>query len=241
MTITPATRVADLAAARPATIRIFQRHAIDFCCGGKRPLQEVCEERGIAFETLAAELNDAWSPASPDRLSWNDRKLSDLTGHIIEAFHDPLRSELPRLIAMAHKVDERHGRTSEPNAAAIAATLERFRDAIEPHAREEEDDVFPLIEYLEDGTADRAGAVAFLAAQDELEAEHEEAARLLETLRALSNGYQPADGVCPTTLGLYHGLGDLEALMHLHVHLENNVLFPRAAALARQLTEARFS
>lgn len=241
MTITPQTRVADLAASRPATIRIFQRHGIDFCCGGKRPLQEVCDERGLAFDALAAELNQAWTPGSAERLSWNDRKLSELTAHIVEAFHDPLRTELPRLIAMAHKVDDRHGRTSEPHARAIATTLERFRDAIEPHTREEEEDVFPLVENLEGGTADRDAALSFLAAQDSLEAEHEDAARMLDTLRSLSNGYQPADGVCPTTLGLYHGLGDLEALMHLHVHLENNVLFPRAAALARQLTEARVS
>jgi regulator of cell morphogenesis and NO signaling len=233
MTFTPDTTVAELAAAEPATIAVFQKHGIDFCCGGKRPLEAVCAERALSYDALAAELSSAGASAPPERVTWSARPLSELTAHIVESFHDPLSVELPRLLAMARRVEERHGATSQPNAGAIAAALETFIAEITPHTRLEETEVFPLIERLDDGVARPGDAARFIEAQTALEAEHEVAGRLLATLRAATGGgYTAPAGSCPTTLGLYYGLGELEALMTLHVHLENNVLFPRAHALA---------
>ncbi|HEX6323165.1 MAG TPA: DUF542 domain-containing protein [Vicinamibacterales bacterium] len=233
MTFTPATTVAELARTDPATIAIFQKHGIDFCCGGKRPLQDVCAEKQISYDALASELASAAAPASPARLTWDTRPLRELTAHIVESFHDPLSVELPRLLAMARRVEERHGRDSQPNAGAIADTLETFIGEVLPHMREEEDDVFPLIERIEAGAANASEARRLAAAQGKLEAEHDGAGQALATLKALSNQFQAPAGACPTTLGLYYGLGELDALMTLHVHLENNVLFPRADALAQ--------
>jgi regulator of cell morphogenesis and NO signaling len=235
MTFTPSTTVAELATTAPATIRIFQKHGIDFCCGGKRPLGDVCAERGIPYDALAADLDSATAPASPTRLTWDARPLRELTAHITESFHDPLSSELPRLVAMALRVNDRHGATSQPNAAAIAAALETFAAGMVPHMRQEDEEVFPLIESIEKGTAGSAGAERFLRMERSLEADHREAGITLARLRALTNTYTAPEGGCPTTVGLYHGLGELEALMTLHVHLENNVLFPRANALAHSL------
>ena len=237
MTFTSATTVAELAAAEPATIAVFQKHGIDFCCGGKRPLETVCAERALSFDELAAELTAAGVAAGPERITWDKRPLSELTAHIVESFHDPLSVELPRLLAMARRVEERHGATTQPNAGTIAAALETFIADITPHTRLEETEIFPLIERLEAGAVSRAEAERFIAAQTQLEAEHDDAGRILATLRTASGGrYKAPEGSCPTTLGLYYGLGELESLMTLHVHLENNVLFPRAHALALALT-----
>jgi regulator of cell morphogenesis and NO signaling len=234
MTFTRATTVAELAAAEPATIAVFQKHGIDFCCGGKRPLQAVCDDREIPYETLAAELATATAPATPVRLTWDARPLRELTAHIVESFHDPLSAELPRLLAMARRVEERHGATSQPRAGEIAAALETFIGDLTPHSWLEESDVFPLIERLDAHTATVTDARRFLASQSALEAEHQDAARGLAAIRRATGGrYAAPAGSCPTTIGLYYGLSELEALMTLHVHLENNVLFPRAAALAQ--------
>ncbi len=232
MTFTPATTVAELAAAEPATIAIFQKHGIDFCCGGKRPLEAVCAERALSYDALAAELTSA-SASAPTRLRWDARPLRELTAHIVESFHDPLSVELPRLLAMARRVDERHGATSQRNARAIVAALEAFITDVTPHTWLEETEIFPLIDRLDAGLAGAAEGARFLAAQTTLEAEHEHAGEHLAALRAASGGHYAApEGSCPTTIGVYYGLGELEALMTLHVHLENNVLFPRAHALA---------
>jgi regulator of cell morphogenesis and NO signaling len=238
MTFTPETSVADLAAREPATIAVFQKHGIDFCCGGKRPIGDVCAERNISYDALAGELGSATAPATPVRLRWDARPLRELTTHIVESFHDPLSVELPRLVAMAHRVAERHGSSSQPFAAAIAATLETFALDMAIHTRHEEAEMFPLAERLEAGAATAADAERFLVGQVGLESDHRQAGRALTTLRELSNHYRAPEGACPTTVGLYHGLGELESLMTLHVHLENNILFPRAQALAVAACEA---
>ena len=233
MTFTSATTVAELAATEPATIAVFQKHGIDFCCGGKRPLADVCAERAIPYDALAAELASATAPAIPTRLKWDARPLRELTAHIVESFHDPLSAELPRLLAMARRVEERHGATSQPNAGTIADVLDKFIAGMMPHTKWEETEVFPLVERIEAGRASRADAERFIAVEATLETEHEDAGRALAALRAATGNYRAPEGACPTTQGLYYGLGELEALMTLHVHLENNVLFPRAHALAQ--------
>lgn len=172
---------------------------------------------------------------SQPRAAWDSRPLRDLTRHITESFHDALSTELPRLLEVARHVEQCHGSSAQPRAGAIAAALDAFVAGTLPHIKEEDDDIFPLIEFIEDGVVDRAGVERFLARRAGLEREHEAAARMLESLRALTDGYTAPAGSCRTTQGLYQGLGELEALMNLHVHLEHTLLYPRAEALALAL------
>lgn len=169
------------------------------------------------------------------RVTWESRPLRELTRHITESFHDPLSTELPRLLEVARHVEQCHGSSGQPRAGAIAATLDAFVAGVLPHIKEEDDEIFPLIERLEDGGADPSAVRRFLDRRDGLEREHDEARRALEALRALTDGYAAPAGSCRTTLGLYNGLGELEALMSLHVHLEHTLLYPRAEALALAL------
>ncbi len=224
------TTIAALAAASPATIRVFQRHGIDFCCGGKRPLSEVCAEKGLDLAGLAAELESAAAERSgePD---WTRVRLGTLVAHILVSYHEALREELPRLQAMADKVARVHG-DHHPQTIAVRRVLAGFVADLERHMVAEEDEVFPRILELERRAGERRDHGTALAARlAELGREHEAAGGALTELRDLTEGYTPPPQACNTFRGLYWGLGELERTMHRHVHLENNILFPRALAL----------
>jgi regulator of cell morphogenesis and NO signaling len=234
MNITADTRVSDIAATNPGTIKIFQQHQIDFCCGGKIPLGEACARQGIDADTLLAELRAARRPPEgwPD---WEKSTLTALITHIQQRYHEPLRGELPRLGAMLKKVVERHGDRLLETLLPLQFTFERLQRELLFHMSKEDTVLFPAIIAAEAATRDnREGAESWGWIEQPIDAmvtEHESAGSALAAMRALTHGYTPPEGACPTFRGLYHGLAELENDMHLHVHLENSVLFPRAASM----------
>lgn len=232
--IAPDTFVARLATRHPATIRVFQKHGIDFCCKGGRPLAEACEEKGVAFDDLRGELAEAAAGPADDTRDWDEAPLGELIGHIVARYHERLREELPRLDAMAARVLLVHGEKHPDTLPALAATLQGLRAELESHMVKEERVLFPAVRQLEagGGSARSAWLAAPIAV---MKHEHDDAARALAELRRLTDGYQPPAGACTTFRGLYHGLGELEADLHRHIHLENNVLFPRAARLEGEM------
>ena len=239
MNITPDTRIAEIAAENPATIRIFQRFAIDFCCGGKRPLSEVCAEKQVTFGELRSALESAGEPRTTD-LPGAEATLTGLVRFIVDRYHADLRQELPRLTQMAAKVLDAHGARHPDVLPALAETLRGLREELEMHMMKEERVLFPYVEKLEalaaDGqtlTASPFGSIQ--APIGMMEHEHDDAARALARLRQLTDGYAPPADACNTFRGLYHGLAELEKALHEHIHLENNVLFPRAARLEEEL------
>ena len=233
MTIAPEMTVATIATVAPATIRVFQHHHIDFCCGGKIPLAQACEAHGVDVEVLLAELRTAEAPRP--EASWNDASLTALVEHIQARYHEPLRVELPRLSAMLDKVVDRHGDRLPGQLALLQSTFRRLRDELLAHMRKEDAVLFPSIVALESGQlAPVPAAGGWIEAPiSALEAEHEDAGAALALIRDITQGYAPPEWACPTFRGLFYGLAQLETDMHLHVHLENNVLFPRAARLAK--------
>jgi regulator of cell morphogenesis and NO signaling len=229
MTITESTLIADIAADVPSSVRVFQRYSVDFCCGGKRPLAVACEEQGLSFSDIRREIElVAAAPAAAQR-DWNTASLHDLTDHIVTAYHEPLREEMPRLAAMAARVARVHGQKAPRLLGRIEAVVGELSADLTEHMRKEELVLFPVIRGIENGGTspmplDRPIHV--------MELEHDRAGELLAELRALTAGYAPPGWACATARALYQGLAELEASMHVHVHLENNVLFPRAIALA---------
>jgi regulator of cell morphogenesis and NO signaling len=231
-------RVADLAREHPGTIRVFQRHRVDFCCGGKRSLAEAAARAGADLAVLTAELAalvggteaggaagaQAWLCALP-------AELADLAKLIVGRYHVALRGELPRLLQMAERVEKVHGGELPQTLPPLAARLRALAAELDAHLREEEEQLFPAIERLEraagrgEATADLARLVA--AREDE----HAAAGEHLRELRRLADGFEPPEWACNTFRGLYHGLAELERELFDHIHLENNVLFPRALAL----------
>jgi regulator of cell morphogenesis and NO signaling len=233
MQITPDMTVAAIATAAPATIRVFQQHQIDFCCGGKVALDQACAAKGLCAESLLGELRAAVMPA-PDQVDWSDASLTALVRHIQHRYHTHLRAYIPYLDGMMAKVISRHGKDLSAVLPPLQASFEALRSELLAHMDKEDRVLFPFIEALDAGVPlPSADAEAWLAAPlAVLEAEHAHAGAALATMRALTGGYAPPEWACPTFRGLYYGLAQLEADMHVHVHLENNILFPRAARLA---------
>ncbi|MGV3519598.1 iron-sulfur cluster repair di-iron protein [Luteitalea sp.] len=233
MTITPDSTVADIATQAPETIRVFQQHQIDFCCGGRIPLSQACSTHKVDLDALLTELQQVVAPAT-DEPTWNVAALTEIVAHIQARYHEPLRVELPRIAAMVAKVVSRHGDHLPETLPPVQETFSALHDELIAHMEKEDRVLFPFIVGLESGTPlPVTDAAAWIAGPISImEADHDEAGSALATLRRLTDGYAPPEWACPTFRGLYHALETLETDMHLHVHLENNILFPRAMQLA---------
>jgi regulator of cell morphogenesis and NO signaling len=230
MTITETTTIADIASELPTSVRVFQRHGIDFCCGGKKPIGVVCREHGLDFAEITRAIEASRNTADSDTRDWSREPLSTLTSHIVTVYHQPLREELPRLKAMAERVARVHGGKALYLARLEAIAAELCADLL-THMRKEEMVLFPAIEELTRGATGRWFPIDTSIAV--MEHEHDHAGSLLYEMRVITSGYHVPEWACATTRALYQGLAELESAMHVHVHLENNVLFPRALDLMR--------
>ena len=228
MTFFPYTTVGEVAAKFPATVRVFQRRKVEFCCGGHQTLAQVCRDTGTPYEILTVELEDAIRQA-PARVTWADRPLSEVTEHIVDAFHQPFLLELPRLRALITRL-QGHGGAHHRVLTVVGHELQRFEAALLARVTAEKDELFPLIDRLEvDGTCDK-DLPRLAALRSDAEMFHQDAARTIRLLRGITDGYEPPSNACATLRSLYRGLEDFERLMQLYVHMETHVLFSRAAA-----------
>jgi regulator of cell morphogenesis and NO signaling len=235
MTITETTTIGDIASALPSSVRVFQRHGIDFCCGGKKSIGTVCRERGLNFAEIAGAIEASNETLEPGTRDWSREPLRTLIRHILTAYHQPLHEELPRLQEMASKVARVHGGTA-PSLTRLESVVTELSADLLAHMRKEEMVLFPAIDALEADAARRPFPIAAPIAV--MEDEHDRAGALLTELRSLTGGYDVPEWGCATMRALYDGLAELEAAMHVHVHLENNVLFPRALGLFGQRVNA---
>jgi len=230
-TLTANEKVGEIAARYPATVRVFQKHNIDFCCGGKLPLGEACDAKGIGADSLLEELAAALAPTEGGPADWSRASLTALISHIVRKHHEYVKLEMPRLGAMAAKVAEKHGER-HPEMVEVRDVLEGLAEELSAHMMKEEMVLFPLIEQLEAGTV---GAAAHCGSVRNpirvMEYEHDSAGTALARMRELTRDYTLPEDACNTYRGLFHGLQEMEADLHQHIHLENNILFPRATAL----------
>ena len=231
--IQPTSTLREIALANPATIRVFERHNLDYCCGGRRALSLVCAEQKLDLDELVRELNSTGREQS--RFDPEKATLTELATYIVNTHHAWVRAELPRLLEMAAKVTAKHG----PQHAELKQMLplvQKLSSEMLDHMAKEEQILFPYVQALEkvqSGEGDLPHACFPTVAYPirAMEFEHEAAGALMEEFRALTRGYTlPAD-TCPTLAGLYAGLEDYERDLHRHAHLENNLLFPRAIEL----------
>jgi regulator of cell morphogenesis and NO signaling len=228
--IAPSTTLADLVTAHPDLAGELERRLLDYCCGGQRTLAEACRDRGLDPAAIARELVEASTAASPS--AWTTLDAAALVDHLEATHHAYLHAELPRLSALSAKVRGVHG-AAHPELEAVASEFEELRAELEPHLMKEERVLFPLIRQLvADPTAQRPMGLA--APISQMLREHDQAGALLEQLRSTTTGYAvPSDG-CASYHALYRGLEALEADTHLHVHIENNRLFPMVTDLESQ-------
>lgn len=238
MTITPETFVADVATGHPSSVRVFQRYGIDFCCGGRQPLRTASETAGVPLDRLIGDLEEATSVLDADRVDWAVAPLTELARHISETYHAPQAKELMRLEDMMARVERAHSDKWPDLVLSLGRVVRSLTHELLVHTDEEEERLFPAIVALEEGGHVALHGRALDRFIEQLEDEHVSVGRLLDRLRSLTGAFVPPEGACPTFRGLYHGLEELSATLKQHVHLENYVLFPRAAALGRARADA---
>ncbi len=237
-----ASTLRSIALEKPATIRVFERFHLDYCCGGNRPLAEACAEKGIAMGDVLAALDEATGSETEEQ-DFSQATLTALIQHIVHTHHAYVRSELPQLQSMAERVAAKHGPT-HPETISIQRNLAQLADELNFHLNKEERILFPYIEDLERNHNQDAAppSACFGSVEGPIQVminEHESAATLLGEMRAATHGFVPWPEACPTTVGLYHGLDAFERDLHRHVHLENNLLFPRAIEQERKALAAQ--
>jgi regulator of cell morphogenesis and NO signaling len=215
--MTTQTTVAEIAAGSLAAVRVFERFGIDYCCGGKRPLEDACRSKGLESSAVRAELDAAMKDSDADTRDWNGAPITELIAHIVNTHHGYLRRELPALSARVEKVHRVYtGRNQPQGLTGLPEIFEALRSELESHLEKEETVLFPAIERC---STDLIGS---------LEAEHESAGVALAQIRAITRDYTVPEYACVTYRAMLAGLKELEQDLHLHIHLENNILFPRA-------------
>jgi len=208
----------DLVTAFPAAAQVLQRYRLDYCCGGKQSLREACAAGNVDVEAVLRDIEAAMA-GNVDVARWEDRPLDELVQYILDRYHAPLRIELPRLLALAGQVERAHADKPD-RPAGLADLLNDMMIAVESHLAKEEQILFPLIVAGRGPTAHMPVQVMVM--------EHADHGRNLQRIRTLTGDLSIPNSACASWRELYRALGELEAELMDHIHLENNILFPRA-------------
>lgn len=229
--------VREIALEQPTAIRVFEQFGIDYCCGGRKPLAEACTAGNLELDAVTAALEAAAQTSEQKNENWSGKSLESLSAHIVTTHHAYVKRELPRLGFLAQKVVNRHGST-RPELPRIAETLARLEEELTPHLAKEEMVLFPYIASLEQslsrGTSKPHscfGTVANPIAM--MTQEHDAAGTLMSEIHRLSGNFMTPPDACPTFHAFYDGLREFEQDLHQHIHLENNILFPRAIEMEK--------
>ncbi|MEP6864344.1 MAG: iron-sulfur cluster repair di-iron protein [Deltaproteobacteria bacterium] len=213
------TTLADFARTQPSATRVFMRHKLDFCCGGRKSLADACASRGLDADQILREL-DVEARRGDDPPSWERRTQSELADHIESHYHAALRKDVPLLINASRKVERVHA--DKPGVpAGLADVLVEFLGEMEQHMQKEERVLFPM---LRRGVR---GEGVYMPVRM-MESEHDSHREYLERIRGLTDDLQLPPHACATWTALYNGLAHVEAELMQHIHLENNILFSRA-------------
>jgi regulator of cell morphogenesis and NO signaling len=229
--------VREIALDYPASVRVFESLGIDYCCGGKQSLRDACLRANVPEESVLKLLANLENASQEESGEWTEAPFVELTAHIVNRHHDFVRSESPRLVALAGKVATRHG-MAHPELAAIKDLFAAMARELSIHMLKEEQVLFPYLNSMD--TAIREGKPAppafFGSVRNPIAhmlADHEDAGASLAQMSSLSGRYQAPPDACPSYTALYHGLQEFERDLHRHVHLENNILFPRALEMEK--------
>jgi regulator of cell morphogenesis and NO signaling len=227
--------VREIALEQPSSIRVFEDFGIDYCCGGRKPLAEACAAHNLEVDAVVAALEAAAGRPQFEVEDWAGKSLESLSAHIVATHHAYVKRELPRLGLLAEKVVNRHGST-KTELAEIATLLAQLDEELTQHLLKEEVVLFPYVARLErsvlagEGRPEGCfGTVANPIAM--MTQEHDAAGVLIAEIRRLSRNFTTPQDACPTFHAFFDGLRDFELDLHQHIHLENNILFPRAIAL----------
>jgi regulator of cell morphogenesis and NO signaling len=210
--------LAEIASTQPGATRILHAAGLDYCCGGRRTLLAACAERGLDPAEVVAALREA-EPISGDPSTWAQAPIDQLIRHIVDRYHQALRADLPHLLALAERVEESH-RDHPSVPRGLAQLIGEVQEAVSLHLDKEERILFPAL-------ISGAGRAA-IGPIHTITSEHDDHAVNLGRIRKAANDFIPPPEACTTWRALYRNLEYFEADLMEHIHLENNVLFPRA-------------
>jgi len=216
--------VGEIVAANPNLSRVFQAYDIGFCCQGKLTLRTACERNNVDLEQMLATLEQEAGRELLPSEDVTSFSLSELVDHIIEQHHGFLRSELPRIHAMAERVAHVHGGHT-PSLLQVYEVFTEMGQALAEYSENEETVLFPEIRNVPERLSDSSSL------EDKVSCimnKHASTSAALARLRELTNNYTPPTDACNTYRALFAGLADLETDTARHIHLENDLLFPRA-------------
>ena len=230
----------EIAAKDLRKAEVFRRYGLDFCCGGKKTVKEACAEKGLDVTKIEQELQQAdKNPAATRALPYNEWDPGFLADYIVNTHHTYVRNNLPDLMTYTQKVARVHG-DQHPELLEIYTLVESINEELLGHMLKEENILFPFIKQLvkaknNNQPLERPHFGTVENPVRMMEAEHESAGQDLERIRELSNNYSLPEDACGSYKMLFNMLEEFESDLHIHIHLENNILFPKALELEKQL------
>ena len=212
-------KLSELAVSIPGATKIFREYDLDFCCGGSVLLEVAAQKKNLNLAEIEKHLTDLQQSKSENNdKDWTSASYAEMIDHIITRFHDRHREQLPELITLAEKVENVHG-DRDDCPVGVAAQLEKIYAELSQHLMKEEQILFPMIKMGNYAMASMPIRV--------MEMEHDEAGQDVEVIKSLTNNCTPPADACFSWKALYSGINEfIDDLMH-HIHLENNILFPR--------------
>lgn len=232
--------IREIAVAMPVTTRIFENYKIDYCCGGERNFFDACQFAGVSPETIRREINLAVSKHKKGFAQDELETASELIDFIVKKHHAFTRNEITRLSDLMEKVCHRHS-GAHRELIALQQIFRKFSDDLISHLKKEETVLFPFIKHLEMSEAKNLSGgphPPFGTVKNPVRmmmVEHDHTGDFLRKMREITKEYALPENICSSFQALYVGLKDFEKDLHHHIHLENNVLFPKAVRLEQKV------
>jgi len=242
--ISSSMKVRDVAINSPHATRVLEKLKIDYCCGGDRELGEACATAGVELEALEQMLDDPSTMVNDSRPDFQRLSSAELTQYIVDTHHVFTKAEMARLVALTTKVVSAHGE-NHSELLAVKTLFQQLCDDLTQHMFKEERILFPFIVILEQSRLEKTHPplAPFGAVNNPIRMmmrEHDTAGEILREIRLLTSNFTvPADG-CISYQTLYQALEAFEQDLHQHIHLENNILFPKAVALEEGVRNSDF-
>lgn len=225
------------------TASVFRKHGIDYCCGGKWPLEMICKNKDMDPALLLQELQDSSrSIQIPAFLPFQDWKVDFLTEYIVNVHHEYLRRSLPEIAGQLKKFVEEH-KKKYPGLTELEAQFNALRNTMIPHLLQEEEIIFPYIRQIVHAYESKETYARLLVrtlrkpVEDIMHHEHKMLERTLQQFRLLTQNYTAPENACTSHRLSFNLLRELDDDLVQHVYLENEILFPRAIAMERELLE----
>ncbi|HEY8559230.1 MAG TPA: iron-sulfur cluster repair di-iron protein [Pyrinomonadaceae bacterium] len=231
--------IREIAVEYPATTRIFEEFKIDYCCGGNRKFADACQSAGVPSHAVSQKLTEIFDTPNFQSDVPETKTVSELIDYILEKHHAFTKNEITRLSPLMEKVCRKHG-DRHFELSALEKQFQLLCEDLLPHMRKEENVLFPFIKHLEMLEANNLSSPRppFGTVKNPVSVmlrEHDDAGDILRKMREVTANYAVPENSCPSFRALYFGLEELEKDLHRHIHLENNVLFPKAVELEQKV------